>query len=114
ASATTALRAFGVRTGRTMSMRSCGAPRRGPFRPDPCRIHPLGIVGAGSHVPALMRYSDFMDEPAADTLTTVAAGRAETVARLRQLAAALEALPLDAVAEVLGAARARAPRPAAP
>jgi hypothetical protein len=42
-----------------------------------------------------------MDEPFAATLATVAAGRAAAVAQLRQLAAALEALPLDAVAEVL-------------
>jgi hypothetical protein len=42
-----------------------------------------------------------MDEPFADTLDTVAAGRTAAVAQLRQLAAALEALPLDAVAEVL-------------
>ena len=42
-----------------------------------------------------------MDEPFADTLATVAAGRAATVAALRQLAARLEHLPVDAVAEVL-------------
>jgi hypothetical protein len=42
-----------------------------------------------------------MDEPHADTLAAVAAGRTATVAQLRQLAVALEALPLDAVAEVL-------------
>jgi len=35
------------------------------------------------------------------TLATVAAGRAAAVAQLRQLAAQLEALPLDSVAEVL-------------
>jgi hypothetical protein len=42
-----------------------------------------------------------MDEPSANTLATVAAGRAAAVAQLRELAARLEALPLDAVAEVL-------------
>jgi hypothetical protein len=42
-----------------------------------------------------------MDAPAADTLTTLAAGRTAAVAELRQRAARLEALPLDAVAEVL-------------
>jgi hypothetical protein len=41
-----------------------------------------------------------MDEPAA-TLASVAAGRTAAVDELRALAAALEALPLDAVAEVL-------------
>jgi hypothetical protein len=39
--------------------------------------------------------------PFADTLATVAAGRTAAVAQLRELAAALEALPLDSVAEVL-------------
>ena len=39
--------------------------------------------------------------PYGQTLETVAAGRAAAVAQLRQLAAVLEALPLDAVAEVL-------------
>jgi hypothetical protein len=42
-----------------------------------------------------------MDEPYADTLATVAAGRAAAVAELRSLAGRLEALPLNAVAEVL-------------
>jgi hypothetical protein len=42
-----------------------------------------------------------MPEPYTDTLATVAAGRAAAVTQLRALAAALEALPLDAVAEVL-------------
>jgi hypothetical protein len=42
-----------------------------------------------------------MPEPFADTLATVAAGRTAAVAQLRELAARLEALPLDAVAEVL-------------
>jgi hypothetical protein len=42
-----------------------------------------------------------MDEPLAATLATVAAGRTAAVAQLRALAATLEALPLDAVAEVL-------------
>jgi hypothetical protein len=42
-----------------------------------------------------------MAEPYADTRATVAAGRTAAVAQLRALAAALEALPLDAVAEVL-------------
>jgi hypothetical protein len=42
-----------------------------------------------------------MSEPSADTLATLAAGRTAAVTQLRQLAAALEALPLDAVAEVL-------------
>ena len=42
-----------------------------------------------------------MPEPYTDTLATVAAGRAAAVAELRQLAAALEALPLAAAAEVL-------------
>jgi hypothetical protein len=39
--------------------------------------------------------------PYETTLATVAAGRAAAVAELRRLAVALEALPLDAVAEVL-------------
>ena len=43
-----------------------------------------------------------MPEPFADTLATVAAGRAAFVARLRTIAARLEALPLDSAAEVLG------------
>jgi hypothetical protein len=38
---------------------------------------------------------------AARTLATLAAGRARTVAELRVLATRLEALPLDAAAEVL-------------
>jgi hypothetical protein len=42
-----------------------------------------------------------MPEPYADTLATVAPGRAATVTRLRALAARLEELPLDAAAEVL-------------
>jgi hypothetical protein len=42
-----------------------------------------------------------MPEPFADTLATVAAGRTAAVAELRELAARLEALPLDDVAEVL-------------
>jgi hypothetical protein len=42
-----------------------------------------------------------MDEPSADTIATVAAGRTAVVAQLRQLADLLEALPLDDVAEVL-------------
>ena len=42
-----------------------------------------------------------MDAPYADTLATVAAGRAATVPELRQLAARLEALPVDAAAEAL-------------
>jgi hypothetical protein len=42
-----------------------------------------------------------MDEPYADTLATVAAGRAAAVAELRQLADRLEALPVDAAVEVL-------------
>jgi hypothetical protein len=42
-----------------------------------------------------------MDEPYADTLATVAAGRAAAVAELRALATRLDELPLDAVAEVL-------------
>jgi len=41
-----------------------------------------------------------MAEPFAETLATVAAGRTALVARLRAIAARLEALPLDA-AEVL-------------
>ena len=53
--------------------------------------------------------------PYGQTLATVAAGRTAAVAQLRQLAAALEALPLDAVAEVLVLRRtyhaARADRP---
>jgi hypothetical protein len=51
-----------------------------------------------------------MDEPAADTLATVGAGRTAAVAQLRALATTLETLPLDAVAEVLVAARAGAGR----
>jgi len=39
--------------------------------------------------------------PYGQTLETVAAGRTAAVAQLRALAAALEALPLDAAAEVL-------------
>jgi hypothetical protein len=42
-----------------------------------------------------------MDEPFADTLATVAAGRAAAVAQLRQLAARLDQLPLEDVAKVL-------------
>jgi hypothetical protein len=42
-----------------------------------------------------------MAEPSADTLATVAAGRAALVARLHALAARVEQLPLDAAAEVL-------------
>jgi hypothetical protein len=42
-----------------------------------------------------------MDEPHADTLATIAAGRTAAVAQLRDLAAQLDALPLDAVAEVV-------------
>jgi hypothetical protein len=42
-----------------------------------------------------------MPEPHADTLATVAAGRTATVTRLRTIAARVEALPLDAAAEVL-------------
>jgi hypothetical protein len=42
-----------------------------------------------------------MPEPYADTLATVAAGRTALVARLRTIAARVEALPLDAAAEVL-------------
>lgn len=42
-----------------------------------------------------------MDAPAADTLATLAAGRAAAVVQLRQLATRLERLPLDAAAEVL-------------
>jgi hypothetical protein len=42
-----------------------------------------------------------MDEPAADTLAAVAAGRTDVVGQLRQLADRLEQLPLDAAAEVL-------------
>jgi hypothetical protein len=42
-----------------------------------------------------------MDEPSAATLATVAAGRTAAVTQLRAPAAAIEQLPLDAVAEVL-------------
>jgi hypothetical protein len=42
-----------------------------------------------------------MPEPYADTLATVAAGRTALVERLHAIAARLEELPLDAVAEVL-------------
>jgi len=42
-----------------------------------------------------------MPEPYADTLATVAAGRTALVARLRTIAARVEALPLDTAAEVL-------------
>jgi hypothetical protein len=42
-----------------------------------------------------------MDEPYADTLATVAAGRTAAVAELRQLADRLEQIPLADVAEVL-------------
>ena len=42
-----------------------------------------------------------MDEPYAETLPAVAAGRAALVAELRALAERVEQLPLDAVAEVL-------------
>jgi hypothetical protein len=42
-----------------------------------------------------------MPEPFSDTLATVAAGRTALVARLRAIAARVEALPLDAAAEVL-------------
>ena len=43
-----------------------------------------------------------MAEPYAETLETVAAGRTALVARLRTLAARVEALPLERAAEVLG------------
>src|SRR5262249_29852411 len=60
------------------------------------------------------RYTPGMSDDAfAQTLPTVAAGRAATVAQLRELATRLEQLPLDAVAEVPGAPRADAGRPAA-
>ena len=42
-----------------------------------------------------------MPEPYADTLATVAAGRTALVARLRAIAARIEALPLESAAEVL-------------
>jgi hypothetical protein len=42
-----------------------------------------------------------MDEPFADTLATVAAGRTAAVVQLRELATRLEELPLEAAAEVL-------------
>jgi hypothetical protein len=42
-----------------------------------------------------------MDEPFADTLATVAAGRAAAVPQLRELANRLEALALEDVVEVL-------------
>jgi hypothetical protein len=42
-----------------------------------------------------------MPEPLPDTLATVATGRTALAARLRTLAARVEDLPLDAVAEVL-------------
>jgi len=42
-----------------------------------------------------------MDEPHANTLATVAAGRTAAVAQLRQLTDRLERLPLDAAAEAL-------------
>ena len=42
-----------------------------------------------------------MREPFADTLATVAAGRTALVARLRTIAARVEALPLESAAEVL-------------
>jgi hypothetical protein len=42
-----------------------------------------------------------MDEPFADTLVAVAAGRTAVVTRLRALAARLDGLPLDTAADVL-------------
>jgi hypothetical protein len=42
-----------------------------------------------------------MPEPFSDTLATVAAGRTALVARLRTIAARVEALPLTTAAEVL-------------
>ena len=42
-----------------------------------------------------------MPEPYANTLVTVAAGRTALVERLRTIADHVEALPLDAAAEVL-------------
>jgi hypothetical protein len=42
-----------------------------------------------------------MPEPYADTLATVATGRTALVARLRTIAARVEALPLESAAEVL-------------
>src|SRR5262249_9356002 len=42
-----------------------------------------------------------MPEPYADTLATVAAGRTALVARLRTIAARVEALPLESAAELL-------------
>jgi hypothetical protein len=43
-----------------------------------------------------------MLEPYADTLATVADGRTALVARLRTIAARVEALPLESAAEMLG------------
>jgi len=43
-----------------------------------------------------------MPEPFSETLATVAAGRTALVARLRTIAARLEALPLESAAELLG------------
>src|SRR5262249_5666213 len=45
-------------------------------------------------------WSTARDEPLADTLATVAAGRTALVARLRTIAARVEELPLDAAADV--------------
>jgi hypothetical protein len=47
------------------------------------------------------RYTVFMADDFAQTLSTVAAGRTAVVARLRALATQLEDVPLESVAEVL-------------
>jgi hypothetical protein len=56
-----------------------------------------GRTGSTIHTRARRAYA----EPYADTFATVAAGRTALVARLRAIATRLEALPLDAAAEVL-------------
>ena len=61
-------------------------------------------VTSGSALAALLRsvyMQNMADEPYQTTLPTVAAGRAESVSRLRGLATRLEELPLDIAAEVL-------------
>ena len=51
--------------------------------------------------PTLGLQARLCPSPIADTLATVAAGRTALVARLRTIAARVEALPLESAAEVL-------------
>src|SRR5262245_49067971 len=60
----------------------------------------------GWHSDPASGYTPQMPEPYADTLATVAAGRTALVARLRTIAARLEALPLRRRRRGAGAPRA--------